>query len=248
MAATKRSPRKRNTKARAPDVAVKVDARLKKLWDKTLADIREAQQKGAGSFDRLWEAAASVVDHDPPLYVLGGYASAAEFFDQVLHEDERAARRFIRVARYATPAEEDKYGTSVLDAALGYVEARIGKPLDGPLPVAFDRLKIEVNREGKKARLPLEQLTVAEIAAAAKALRKTGKAASRASETQRAMSTALGAVKALSEVHVQERNGLASFSRVPVAQLKAFAKRLLAVKLPAQAPAKTKAKTKTKPT
>jgi|GEM_PF-985183 len=241
MTASKRTPRQRNANKTGRDVVVKVDARLKKLWDATIAEIREAQRQGAGSFDRLWEAAARVVDHDPPLYVLGGYATAGEFFEQVLHESERAARRFIRVARYATPAEEDRYGTSVLDAALGYIEARIGHPLDGPLPVAFDRLKIEVHRAGNKLRLPLDQVSVAEIAEATKALRKPTQGATRASDAQRALTRALRSTKALAGIRVQESNGLASFSRVPVAQLSAFARRLLAVKLPAPAPTKKKA-------
>ena len=68
-------PKRKHPRApRAPkgDVEVKVDPKLKKLYDDLVAVIREASRKEALDFDRRWEAADRIVRHEPPLYVLGG--------------------------------------------------------------------------------------------------------------------------------------------------------------------------------
>jgi len=153
-------------KPSARDVKVAVDPSLKKAWDAVAKRLDAAEHFGSSAFDELWEAAADAVDHEPPLYVFGGYKTAAEFFEQRLHTDARTAQRNIRVARYASPAEEERYGTTNLDAALGWLEAKHG-PLGGRLPVAFDKLRIEV--DGKATSF--EKLTAAQINAATRALR-----------------------------------------------------------------------------
>ncbi len=92
-------------KIRAPkgDVSVRVDPKLKKAYDALVAVIGEASRKEAEDFDRRWEAAAKIVEHEPPLYVLGGYKNADAFFREVMQEEPRNARRFMRVAKYASP-------------------------------------------------------------------------------------------------------------------------------------------------
>src|SRR6185503_13796071 len=86
-----------------PKVDVRVDPKLKALFDQHMAILREAQGEGAVAFDRLWESVDAIVNHEPPLYVVGGYASADAFFAGVLKETSRTAQRNIRVARFATP-------------------------------------------------------------------------------------------------------------------------------------------------
>lgn len=216
------------------DVKVVVDGRLKGLWDSTLDVIRKAKGQGAEAFDELWEAVARVVEHDPPLYVLGGFGSSGEFFEQVLQEKERTARRFMRVAKYASPHEEAKYGTTVLDAALGFVEATAGGPLSGPLPIAFERLRIPVTRNGKDARVPLEKATAEEIAKATRAvMQKNGKARSAPNPIEEALTKALSAHGETKSVRATVRGGTATFSNVSVASIQAFARALAGAKLPA---------------
>ncbi len=227
-----------NTKA-PRDVKVLVDGKLKKQWDQTLTAIKKAKGQGAEAFDELWEAVARVVEHDPPLYVIGGFGSSAEFFAQVLQEKERTARRFIRVAKYATPQEEEKYGTTLLDAALSYVEATAGGPLAGPLPIAFERLRIPVTRDGKEARVPLSEATAEEIAKATRALLATkGKKRAASNPIEETLGKALASNAATKVVRATVRGGAATFSGVPVASIPAFGKTLASVKLP---PAETKA-------
>lgn len=211
-------------KVAAKDVATKVDPKLKRLWDETLAAIVAAKGAGAGAFDELWEAVGRVLAHEPPLYVLGGYASPAEFFREELHEEARTARRYVRVARFATPKEEETYGIAVLDAALGYLEAKVGHTLDGALPVAFDRLKIPVT-EGKATRhVPLARATVAQINAATRALSKPSAQRGPRSALRDAMIAAMKSSPILDGVRVHEANGILSFTHVPAGGLGPFAR------------------------
>lgn len=230
--------------AKSPrDVKVKVDGKLKKQWDQTLGEIRKAKGRGAEAFDELWEAVARVVEHDPPLYVIGGYGSAAEFFEEVLQEKARTARRFMRVAKYASPREETKYGTTLLDAALAYIEATAGGELSGPLPIAFERLRIPVVRGAETVRLPLEEVTAEEITKATRALasKKNGKPRS-SDPVEEQLRKALIGSTATKAVRATVRGGVVTFSGVPVDSLPAFAKLLAGLKLPAPAPGAPKAR------
>jgi hypothetical protein len=116
-----------------------------------------------------------------------------------------------------------------LDAALGYIEAKLGKPLaHPPLPVSLDRLRIPTAEGGTKS---LESATVAEIAAATgkltSASRKKPKTPARA-----ALEKALEAISSLAGVRVSESQGAVSFGAVPLAALARFASALAKVKLP----------------
>jgi len=223
----KRRTKRRNkltSRPTARDVKVPVDASLKKAWDAIGKRLDAAEHEGAAAFDELWEAAADAVNHDPPLYVLGGYKTAAEFFQQRLHTDARTAQRNMRVARYASPTEEEKYGTTNLDAAIGWLEAKHGA-LGGRLPVAFDKLKIPIDG----APRPFEKLTAAEINAATRALLGKKSPAHRA---RSAFEAALAKHDAFKETRVNESAGRVTFTRVPVGSITLFAKVISAVKLP----------------
>ncbi len=218
-----------------------VDPALKRAWDKLATSIDSFAGKGASAFDELWEAVAHVVDHEPPLYLFGGYKTAAEFFEQRLHTDTRTAQRNIRVARYATPQEEAQYGTSNLDALIGYLEAKHGK-LDGVLPVAIARVKIPVVNGKEHKAVPFPELSAPQINAATRAL-LSKKSPTPKNPARHALEGVLGKHDALSHVVVHEREGFATFTNVPLASLGVFARALTSVKLPAiPKPAKKRAK------
>jgi hypothetical protein len=231
--AAKHAPKRRipTAKAAPQDVAVKVDPKLKRLWDQTRAAIAQAKGQGATAFDELWEAVARAVSHEPPLYVLGGYASPAEFFREELHEEERTARRYMRVAKFATPKEEATYGVAVLDAAIGYLEAKGGRAVDGVLPVAFERLRIPV-AGGVRASVPLAEATVAQINAATRALADGAKKKPGPKSAVRdAILAAVKGDKTLAAIAVHESNGFVSFTHVPVAAMARFARALSAARV-----------------
>ena len=108
-------PTKGKTASPNKDPLVPVDPSLKSAWTKLAAQIDGLSKHEASDFDALWEAVDRVVSHDPPLYLFGGFKNATEFFAERLHVDLRTATRNMRVARYASPADEATYGASNID-------------------------------------------------------------------------------------------------------------------------------------
>ncbi|HSQ63864.1 MAG TPA: hypothetical protein VLM85_11650 [Polyangiaceae bacterium] len=226
------------------DVTAKVDPKLEAEWKKLQHRIEDAQGRGAEAYDELWEAVGAAVSHDPPLYVLGGYKSAADFFQRLLHTDPRTALRSIEVARYATPTEEEQYGTSNLYAAIQYVEAKHGA-LGSSLPVAFERLKVPV-KDGAHTKMVLfKNATFAEIEAATRDLQRKKTGAPPTDRAAKAIDAALGKHKAFAKVRFTVQGGLVHVRGIPLASLDLFARVLGTVKLPpVEAPKKAAKKAK----
>ena len=223
-------------KIRAPkgDVTVKVDPKLKKEYDALVAQIATASRKESEDFDARWEAAAKIVEHE--LYVLGGFKNADAFFREVMQEEPRNARRYMRVAKYASPAEETTYGTSKLDAALGFIEAKLGHAIDHPpLPVAFEKLRVPLGKGTKT----LEAASVPEITAATSKLTASWHKKPK-TPAQSALADQIGKIDSLKSVRVREHAGLLSFTGVPLAAIHHFVRALETAKLPAAPKRKNK--------
>lgn len=225
---------------------MKVDPKLEAAWKRLEARIHDAMGRGAEAFDELWENVGEVVHHNPPLYVLGGYKSASDFFARVLHTDLRSATRNISVAEHATPAQEEQYGESNIAAALTFLEAKFGK-LGKSLPVAFERLKIPV-RNGTHTRMTLfPKATVAEIQAASRELQRKNAGEPVTDRTEAAIAKVLSKHAAFKNVQFSVRAGLVHVRAIPVASLDLFARVLSQIQLPpVEKPAKKTAPKKTK--
>ena len=224
---------KQSKPARPAEVKVAIDRALKKRWDEILKVVEGAKREGAGAFDRLWESVAAIVEHDPPLYLAGGFSTAKAFIAAHLGETERTARRNMRIAKYASPVEEERYGTSKLDAALGYLEAKSGGAQKGRLPVDFEKLRIPVARDGKEITVPLADALVQEInLATRKLLRGATKPHPKASPLHAAVSAGLGD-KALRGITVRVAGDRIFLGNIPSASLPALARALGKVKAPA---------------
>jgi len=245
-AITKAKPKTAARRSPSHDVLVKVDAKLKALYERSLGAIDDATSRGMSAFDERWEAADAILSHNPPLYVVGGYKDAREFFREVMHEEARTAFRWLRVARYASPREEEMFGPTLLDAAISYMEAKYG-PVEGSLPVAFERLKLPITRDGAERKVPLAECTVLEVVAATRKLRKPKPGGrNRAAD---AFVESLGKITSLAGVQVRERAGLVTFANVPVAALDRFVAALRAATWePAPAGPAKRAKDKSRPT
>jgi hypothetical protein len=210
-------------------VEVKIDRALKQRWEAAAATLERAKSSGASAFDVLWETVGEVLEHEPPLYLAAGLSTAKDFLAKYTHESERNAKRFVRVARYASPNEEERYGISKLDAVIDYVEAKLGTPAKGRVPVDFATLRIPVKREDETQRLSVEEASVEEIRAATRALAKTPKA--KQSPAVAAVRSALPAAlqKELTISIAKER---LTIGRIPLARLRETALALAKAKLP----------------
>ncbi|MBK8259392.1 MAG: hypothetical protein IPK82_42895 [Polyangiaceae bacterium] len=234
QAPTKPKPARTGALAAPVQVELTVDKALKKKWQQALEVLQGAKREGAGAFDRQWEAIGAIIEHDPPLYLAGGMATIKAFLETHVGENERTARRLIRVAKYASPAEENRYGISKLDAAISFIEAQLGQPVQGRLPVAFDALRIPVEKDAKTTTLPLEKCPVEQIQAATRALLRTkDKAPAKASPVVKAITKELQSTK-WRGVTVRLAGGKVSFGGVPVDAFEDFVKSLARVRLPIQ--------------
>lgn len=236
MAKAKRSGKATATKstARPARVEVVIDRKSKLAWEALSKAMHDAKRDESSGFDAYWEAVQAIIDHTPPLYLAGGFPTVRAFLAKVVGEKERTAFRMMRVARFASPDDETRYGTSKLDAALTWLAAK-GLQLDGPkIPVDFARLKIPATREGKALQLGLADATVAEIAAATRALARKGRAPKKtASPVQGAIEAGLRKSAALRKVGVQHARGEITLRGIPEGQWDTFVKTAAKVKLPA---------------
>jgi hypothetical protein len=232
--------------ARHGDLAtltLRADPKRKRQYDTLLATMRRSRREEAGGYDAYWEAVGAILDGD--LYVYGGYDTPDAFLAAEVKVPRRTALRMVRVARYASPADEERYGTAILDAALSYIEAKTGGPVDGKLPVRFEDLRIPVVRDGATHRLSLHEITFDELTAATRALaRKTGHAKERRSPTEQALVNALKDVKPLAGVTVHVSDGHLRLGAIPLYALPDLARVLRDLELPTPATKKPAAKKK----
>jgi hypothetical protein len=227
-------PSRTSLLARPVVVDLKVNQELRKRWQKALEVIKDAKREGAAAFDVLWETVAEIVDHDPPLYLAGGLATTKAFLSEHLEETERSARRWMRVAKFASPTEEARYGVSKLDAVIAYLEAKSGGPIKGSLPVAFDKLKIPVERDGKTLQVPLDEATVEQVHTAARKLsRAAQKRPARTSPVLVAITRELSKGK-LRGISAKISSGKLMLGAVPLDALTDLADALRRIELPAK--------------
>lgn len=130
----------------------------------------------------------------------------------------------MRVAKVASPADEQKYTVTKIDAAIGWLEAKQGKPIGKSLPTPLAKLRIAITRDGKARTASLVEATVAEIRAATRAiLAKAGRSRAKAKEpAQTKIEAAFGKAKGLEGVKVRVAGGLLHVGAVPLASWTAF--------------------------
>ena len=228
-------PKRKTPPVPKGDVRVPVDPKLKEAYDARVAEIEDATHREAVDFYARWHAAAEIVNGHPPLYTVGGFATADAFFRAVMKENPRNAQRYVRVVELTTQGDDEKYGgVSKLDAVLGFVEAKIGHPLvHPPLPVALDHLRIPVG----KATKGVADASVAEVRAATAKLTASWHKRPK-TPAQSAVMAAFAKIDSLHDVKAHEHDGLITFTGVPIGAMDRFISALRSAKLPLPSTAK----------
>jgi hypothetical protein len=218
-------PRPKRTGPLAPkkQVDLKIDRDLKRRWVRAVDVVKAAQREGSSAFDRQYETVGEILESDPPLYLAGGYKNARAFIRDVLKESERTVRRLVRVAKFASPQEETRYGISKLDAALDWLEAKAGKPR-GALPVDFPRLRVPTD----DVTIAFEDATVEHLRAATRKARRTPRAKS--PPMVRALRAALP--KSLASITMSVTAGKLTLGNIDTNQIRTLAAFLAKTKLP----------------
>jgi hypothetical protein len=208
---TKDSPKAREEEARCSHRPHPVDAGLARGWNKALAALDQARREGTRAYDLKYETVGSIIEHDPPLYLAGGVSSVVEFVARYLPgESRRSVLRDVRVAQYASPDEEKAFGTSNIDAAIDYLEAKHGKPRRVRIPVDFAKLRIET----EEGRVPFPKVSVDQIRAATRVLKRVD------GPKKRKQSPVVTEIvkrlpRSAREVTVHFTDGLVSLGRIP---------------------------------
>lgn len=218
--------------ARPAKVEIQVDRAIKQQWEKAIATLKASKQKGAAAFDELWETVGEVVEHDPPLYLAGGFATAKAFLAAHFEETQRTAYRNVRVAKYASPSEEAKYGVAKLDLVLSYVEAKLGAPAKGRLPIDFASIRIPVRRNDEVRKVRIEEASAKEIAGATRELTRAAKKVPTFASPLVSTITKAFAKSPLRAITVRLASGKLSFGGVDPAAIPALALALSGLKLP----------------
>lgn len=147
-----------------PDaVVVKIDAALKRLYAQAIGQLDEAETEGSASWHKKYTTVAAIVDHVPPMYLAGGFATDVAFYAAKLDESRQSVSRNVRVAKLSTTAELARYGPTRLFLAIAYVEAKTKQPITSRGAVEFDKLKIQFKRDGKVFNKPLRGLPTADL-------------------------------------------------------------------------------------
>jgi hypothetical protein len=201
-------------------VVVKLDANLRTLWADASSRLTRATEAGAAAWDERYEAIADIIEHRPPLYLAGGYATDKAFFEKAVGEDSGTVYRNIRVAKYASAKELELYGASRLDAAITWVETRNGGALKGRTPIDFAALRF-ATPSGRKSLL---DATVEDLRAAIARLKGHKATSEKASPEASAIKKLLAAGK-VKGVHFDVRKDLVVL-RVPLTALASAGKAL----------------------
>lgn len=217
-------------KSKKDSITLRIDPQLEKMWKKALASLQNADREGMRAFDQKYEIVGEIIDHDPPLYLAAGMSTARDFIAKYLGgENERSVRRNVRVARYASPDEEAKFGAHNIDAAIDYLEAKHGRPAKGRIPVHFEKLRIA----GKDGSVLFPHATVQQIRDATRALSRGDGAKKTNGARGPVVSTIEKEIpKAAKEVTVHYADGRVSLGRIPVRLFAAVMRALAKARVP----------------
>jgi hypothetical protein len=215
------------------------DPKRVKRYNELLSMMTHGGTGEARGFDEYWEAVSHVIDEK--LFDCGGARSVEEWIKSVVKEPYRTVMRNIRVARHATPEEEARYTVTKLDAALSFVEARMGGPANGHLPIRWESLRIPVQKQRTVVRLSLGDATIAQINAATRAVLAREKHGTKPqSPSEMLLKQLLAAEKQFANVTIHVSDGSVRFGAVPLASIRAFASAIRKFRVPAVATKKTK--------
>ncbi len=216
-----------------PDaVVVKIDAALKKLYAQAIGQLDEAKRDGAAAWHRKYETVAAIIEHDPPMYLAGGFATDQAFFTAKLEETQQSALRNIRVAKLATSQEVSTYSVARLSFAIAYVEARDKTPIKDRGAIDFATLKVQFKRDGKTHTKSLGDIAYADLVLAVSQATGHSEKSVKQSPAAKAVNAAVKA-SGVKEAKATVTKTMVTI-RVPLTGLGAVARELADFKVPTQ--------------
>jgi len=147
-------------------IVIKANPLVKKLYIAAMLALTATKAAGARAFHRRYQLVAQIVDHRPPLYWAGSYATEVEFFKSELEESVQSVHRNIRIVKLATPEEIAQYTATRIHFAIVYVEAKTKQTVTERGAINFKALRIAIKRDGRPMNLPIDKVSYSEISEA----------------------------------------------------------------------------------
>lgn len=207
------------------------DPALDHAYQTELARFERGRKDETEGWDEMYEALGRILDHEPPLYLAGGFRSARAFLEDRLPDvDERTARSNIRVATYFTPADERAHTVSKLDLLITYLETVAGGPV-APAKLNLTKTRVEVPTESGVVSKHFPEVGINELRDAVRLAKRDGTTTkAKAPPVVVAVRKALAAHD-IPTVGVRLRAGKLDLSGVPTTKLAAVGKALIATKV-----------------
>jgi len=204
-------------------VVVKVNSGLKKLYLAAMAALHVVRADTAAAWHRRYLIAADIIEHTPPLFLAGSYATEAAFFGSGLEESPQAVYRNIRVSKLATPAEITRYSATRLSLVIAYLEAVNKEPIRGPGSVQFAKVRIQLKNGSKTVSKAIDEISYSELRGAIAQLNPSEKSKRPAPmATEVASAVKRSGVKGVKVTVTKTRISL----RAPLSSLNAIAREL----------------------
>lgn len=192
---------------------------LMKRYEGLLREMRASRRDEARGWDAYWETVGTILDER--LYLLSPEGTAEGWCAAQTGESYRTCLRNARIARYCSPTDEATYTAEKLEAALQWIEAKLGGlPPRGGLKVKLDELRVPIARDGKTMELGLADATAKEILSALRGRPAGAKA--KPSPVERAFEKAMRGEKPLQDTRVRVHDGRVTIVGVPLSHWTAF--------------------------
>ena len=228
------SPPKKPAKkaSTASTTAASAPKKARAEYDALIAEVEDAELDSQRGWDRLWEAARTIVQKK--LFLFEDDTPTAEAWVRK-HTGElyRTAQRNMTVAALSSPDEQRAYKVTRIGLAYAIDEAQReakakAKKVDYTAPATppkldLSSLRYAVERDEKTVKLPLDQVSTDELRSILRSLRRGAKSERpRLGPTAKRLVEKLGDDRALDNVRVIERDGELSLSGVRADQLGAL--------------------------
>lgn len=211
-------------------------------YDSLLREISVAEHDELRGWDRKWEAVSVVLAKK--YYLFDDDANTAPLWmKKHLREEYRTGFRNARVAKLASPEEEQRFTVTKIDLAYTIEEARQQAEAkakgvewtapDVPKKLDLDALRYAVERDGKRVKLSLDDISAAELRALQSSeSKREGAPRARMSKSAKAVVRAVGERKSLGNVTVREHDNELTIDNVRADQLRELGQLLVELDVP----------------
>ncbi len=231
---TKPTPKAPAATAREP-ISAEPPKKARAAYAALLAEIGNAKHDELRGWDRRWEAIATILQKS--YFLLEDDTPTALLWIKKHTDDSyRTGTRNSRVARYASPDEEQRYGITKLDLAITLAQTQHASKnpnADELKSIDFAALRYAIKTGSKSKKLSLADVSIEQLRELAhgKSKRDTPTASKPLSDSGAALSTLITAQKSLKNITLAEHDSELTLGKIRFDQLATLGRLLVNAKL-----------------